>query len=108
MLEESFSSTRRLLVFATTSDKNYRGMLAALLPRFDEVIFTRYWSNPRALPIEDLEAAAAEISPIPRHTCTDPATAWRLAMQLAAPEHLICVAGSFFIAAEMRTVINTP
>ena len=106
VLEESFVSPRRLLVFATTRDKNYRGMLASLLPRFDEVIFTRYWSNPRGVPPEDLDAAAAEISSIARHTCTDPATAWRLTTRLATPEHLVCIAGSFFIAAEMRAAIN--
>jgi len=105
VLAESFSSPRRLLVFATTRDKNYQGMLAALLPRFDEVILTRYWSNPRSVPPEDLEAVVAELSDIPRHACPDPASAWRLASSLATPDHLICIAGSFFIAAEMRAAI---
>jgi dihydrofolate synthase/folylpolyglutamate synthase len=106
VLAESFSAPRRLLVFGTTRDKNYQGMLAALLPCFDEVILTRYWSNPRGVPPEDLEAVVAELSDIPRHACPDPASAWRLAASLATPEHLICIAGSFFIAAEMRAAIS--
>ncbi|MCH8923714.1 MAG: bifunctional folylpolyglutamate synthase/dihydrofolate synthase [Planctomycetes bacterium] len=106
VLDESFAAPRRLLVFATTRDKNVRGMLAVLLPRFDEVIFTRYWTNPRGVPPEELEATAAGLSPIPRHACTDPATAWKLAQKLATPEHLISIAGSIFIAAEMRAVIG--
>jgi dihydrofolate synthase/folylpolyglutamate synthase len=108
VLDESFSSPRRLLVFATTRDKNAGEMLSVLLPRFDEVIFTRYWSNPRGVPPEELERVAAELSPARRHVCPDPATAWRLAQRLAAPEHLICIAGSLFLAAEMRAVIGGP
>ncbi len=106
VLDESFSPRRRLLIFATTRDKNVRGMLEALLPRFDEVIFTRYWSNPRAVPAEDLDAAAEGIGTATRHVCPDPQTAWRLAMRVATQQHLIVIAGSFFIAAEMRAVIE--
>lgn len=109
VLDESFSSPRRLLIFATTRDKNVRGMLDVLLPRFDEVIFTRYWSNPRGVPPEELESLSAELSPTPpRHLCSDPATAWRLAMRLASSEDVICIAGSLFLAAEMRAVMRVP
>jgi dihydrofolate synthase/folylpolyglutamate synthase len=108
LLDESFSSPRRLLVFATTRDKDARGMLEVLLPRFDEVILTRYWSNPRGLPPEELDALAAGLSPIPRHTCPDPTTAWQLARKLATRDHLIVVAGSIFLGAEMRAAIGRP
>ncbi|MBI3838203.1 MAG: bifunctional folylpolyglutamate synthase/dihydrofolate synthase [Planctomycetia bacterium] len=106
VLEESFSVPARLLVFATTRDKDVRGMLRVLLPKFDEVIFTRYWNNPRAMPPAELDALACEISPIRRHSCADAATAWKLASQLATPSHLICITGSFFIAAEMRAALR--
>jgi dihydrofolate synthase/folylpolyglutamate synthase len=106
VLEESCSSPRRLLVFATTRDKDVRGMLEVLLPRFDEVIFTRYWANPRGVPPEELDRLAGELSPIRRHICTDPATAWRLARQLATEQHLVCITGSLFLAAEMRAAIT--
>jgi dihydrofolate synthase/folylpolyglutamate synthase len=108
LVDESFASPRRLLVFATTRDKDARGMLAVLLPRFDEVIFTRYWSNPRGVPPEELDALAAGVSPIPRHTCPDPATAWQLTRKLATRDHLIVVAGSIFLAAEMRAATSRP
>jgi dihydrofolate synthase/folylpolyglutamate synthase len=107
VLDESFSSPRRLLVFATTRDKNARSMLEVLLPRFDEVIFTRYWANPRSVPPDELESLAAELSAIPRHVCSDPATAWRLAGELATPDHLVCITGSLFMAAEMRAVVGS-
>ena len=52
-LGESFSPARRLLVFATTQEKDLRGMIAPLLRHFDEVVFTQYLSNPRAVPSAD-------------------------------------------------------
>ena len=46
-LEETFAAKRRILVFATTQDKDVRGMLQRLLPQFELVILTRYLNNPR-------------------------------------------------------------
>ncbi|MGD9723227.1 MAG: folylpolyglutamate synthase/dihydrofolate synthase family protein [Pirellulales bacterium] len=105
VLTESFSPGPRLLVFATTRDKDLRGMLRVLLGAFDEVILTRYWQNPRAVPPEELAELAAEIGGAPVHVAADPATAWNLASQLATPRHLVCITGSFFIAAEMRAAM---
>jgi dihydrofolate synthase/folylpolyglutamate synthase len=105
-LDESFSpSAPRLLIFATTQDKQVREMLELLLHRFDRVMLTRYTTNPRSVPIEELAALAAEISPIPIERCETPAAAWRRARELATPAHLICATGSFFLAAELRTAI---
>ncbi len=104
-LDESFQEQRRLLIFGTTQEKDARGMLRLLLPRFDAVIFTRYLNNPRAVDAAELDSLAAEIAPIQRHVSLDPAAAWEMARQLASPDHLICVTGSFFLAAEMRREI---
>jgi dihydrofolate synthase/folylpolyglutamate synthase len=107
VVEESFSPAPRLLVFATTRDKDVRGMLGVLLPAFDEVVFTRYWQNPRGVAPEELAAMAEEISPrASTHLCADAATAWSVAARIAGPEHLVCITGSFFIAAEMRAAIR--
>ena len=105
-LAESFSPGPRVLMFATTRDKDARGMLAALLPAFDEIIVTRYWQNPRGLPAESLAAMAAELSTRPVRVCADAAAAWQLASELAGREHLLCIAGSFFIAAEIRAAMR--
>ncbi len=106
-LDESFSAKHRLLIFATTQEKDVRGMLRLLLPRFEAVILTRYLNNPRAVQAEELDALAAEITPMQRFTSPDPAAAWQLARELATQEHLICATGSFFLAAEMRAQIAT-
>ena len=61
VLAESFVARRRWLVFATTQEKDVRGMLERLRGRFDEVIFTRYLNNPRGVPPEELQALAIEL-----------------------------------------------
>ena len=105
VLDESFSVRRRLLVFATTREKDVRGMLERLLKRFDEVILTRYLDNPRAVPPDELAAAAAELTGRRYRVCAAPAEAWDEVRSLAGPDDLICVTGSFFLAAEMREQI---
>ena len=101
-LEESFTVRRRLLLFAATQEKQVREMLEILLPRFERVILTRYWKNPRGLPLAQLAAMAAEISTVPQEVFPTPSEAWRRVRQLTTPEHLVCVTGSFFLAAEIR------
>ena len=75
VLDESFSAGRRLLVFATTQEKDLRGMLQRLLGRFDHVIFTRYSNNPRSVPPQELLSwrrasvgVAVQQSPLSRPT----------------------------------------
>jgi dihydrofolate synthase/folylpolyglutamate synthase len=104
-LEESFQATRRLLVFATTLGKDVRGMLKLLLPHFEAVVLTRYLNNPRAVSVGELEELVAELSPIPRLVCDDPAEAWQRTCEITRADHLVCVTGSFFLAAEMRAEI---
>ncbi len=109
VLGESFAASRRLLVFATTCDKNLRGMLERLLPAFDAIAFTRYHSNPRGVPPEELAALAGEIDPRREyHVAGDAEAAWAWAGKRLAPGDLLCIAGSFFIAAEMRAAIGQP
>ncbi len=105
VLAQSFSPGPRLLVFATTRDKDVRGMLRVLLRSFDEVIFTRYQRNPRAVDPRELAAIAGQTATARVHVSVDPVKAWDLAVETAGRQHLICVTGSFFIAAEMRAAI---
>lgn len=104
-LRESFSVRRRLLVFATTEEKDAAGMLARLLGHFDEVFFTRYQNNPRGIPPERLHALAVELTGRHCPTFAQPSDAWRAVRARATPDDLICVTGSFFIAGEMRQQI---
>ncbi len=105
-LEESFHARRRHLVFAASNDKDIRGMLQALLPRFDTVALTRYTSNPRSAAPEELARLAHELSGQRPPAFTEPAAAWHAAKAQAEPDDLICVTGSFFIAAEVRRLFT--
>ncbi|HEX3999165.1 MAG TPA: folylpolyglutamate synthase/dihydrofolate synthase family protein [Pirellulales bacterium] len=106
-LDESFStSAPRILIFATTQDKQVREMLELLLPRFDHVLLTRYTTNPRSVSIDELAALASSIFATPHELCDTPALAWRRACELATDDHLICATGSFFLAAELRGVVR--
>jgi dihydrofolate synthase / folylpolyglutamate synthase len=101
-LKSSFPARRRILIFATSKDKDLRGMLRQLVPQFDTVILSQYLNNPRAVPGPELQRIMRTISNHPLHVAPDPASAWKLARHIAQPEDLICVTGSFFIASEVR------
>jgi dihydrofolate synthase/folylpolyglutamate synthase len=113
VLETSFSPRRRVLIFASSKDKDTAGMLGLLLPKFTSVVLTRYIENPRAVEIEQLQqlaksaALGANGSLQPAiHTAASPAEAWRIAQTLAGPDDLVCITGSFFLAAELRPVVQ--
>ncbi|MFG0335050.1 MAG: glutamate ligase domain-containing protein, partial [Maioricimonas sp. JB049] len=98
---------RRVAVFGTSRDKDAAVMLRKLDESFDELILTQYLSNPRALPIDEMAAVAADLK-TPWKTATSPQNALQLARQSAGEQDLICITGSFFLAAETRELLTTP
>jgi dihydrofolate synthase/folylpolyglutamate synthase len=104
----------RVLVFATSADKDAAGMLQLLLPRFQHVILTRYMNNPRFVDPAALHALAeSTMADASRETpCVttrpDPESAWRAALALAGDRGLVCVTGSFFLASEIRRLALRP
>jgi dihydrofolate synthase/folylpolyglutamate synthase len=101
-VDEHFAAERRLLIFATTLEKDVRGMLKLAAPRFDRIVLTRYTSNPRGVPVAELEAIAGHLGARHCTICPDPTTAWREATSWAGRGDLIVASGSFFLAAEIR------
>lgn len=107
-IEDHFPGTPRLLIFATSIDKDARQMFQYLLPHFEHAVFTRYLNNPRARDPVELETLATELAD--RYDWSQPNTdvapspraAWQRIASLTTPSHLICVTGSFFLAAEIR------
>ncbi|MFK7817988.1 MAG: folylpolyglutamate synthase/dihydrofolate synthase family protein, partial [Planctomycetaceae bacterium] len=102
----------RVAIFATTKQKDAAGMLRHLLPTFDEIVLTQYLHNPRAIPWSDLFELAKQIREelslsVDLHTAPTPAEAWEVGSKLVIGESgLICTTGSFFIAAEMRSLLK--
>ncbi len=116
-LTASFDCHRRVLVLAVSRDKDVRGMLQVLLPHFGVLIATQYQDNPRAVPacrlaelaseqrtLADAHVATASVA-AEIHEQPLPADAWQLAQQIAGLDQLICITGSFFIAAELRPIL---
>jgi dihydrofolate synthase/folylpolyglutamate synthase len=94
------------------ADKDVDGMLRALLPVARRVILTQA-RNPRAVPASDLLANARRLvggqADWPAlSVASDVPSALQAALETAAPDDVICVAGSLSVAGEARTVILGP
>jgi dihydrofolate synthase/folylpolyglutamate synthase len=105
-LEEGFIADRKVLIFAASRDKDAPGMLQSLIPWFDEVILTEYVSARRALPAEQLAEIAAGLGYAKCLTCKSPEASWHHAWSNLGPGDLVCVSGSFFLAGELRRVME--
>ena len=94
---------RRLLVFAGSRDKDLGGMLHVLAPLFDRLFLTRFRNSPRATAPEELLPLLPAARQSAATMVQDAAEAWRQARGEAGENDLICVAGSVFIAGELRS-----
>lgn len=96
----------RHVVFASSTDKQIPEMLAVLAPHFDHFHLTRYQSNPRsadpAVVAEHLRARGR--TRIQIHETPD--QAWRAAWSQAGPDDGIVIAGSVFLAGELRPLMR--
>jgi len=121
VLDSSFPDGNRILMLAATQDKDVRGIVRVLMPHFGQIVVTQYRKNPRAVPTAELrQTVCEELRRLGVAEADDrvyerdlPTDAWQLVQQLAGPEQLICITGSFFIVAEMRPEVlggrqNTP
>lgn len=101
-LDESFSSPRRTLIFGCARDKDARGMLQLLLPRFERAVFTSSRHNSRAVPAVELLQLAQTIDAHGNQVISSADLAWAEASRVATPDDLYCVCGSFYLAADLR------
>lgn len=97
---------RITLVVGILDDKPFRPMLAALLPCCHRVICTRPRID-RALPAERLaeEARDQGANVTIRPTVAE---AVKTAIAMAAPEEIVCVAGSLYVVGEAKEILDTP
>jgi dihydrofolate synthase/folylpolyglutamate synthase len=122
-LVEWKNASLRSLIFATSRDKDARGMLEELLVHFDQVILTRYQDNPRGKSERKLFKLAQEIAEQKKSAGErvatffmepNPDSAWKFVNQGLGPavngeldsenkeKVLICISGSAFLVAELR------
>jgi dihydrofolate synthase/folylpolyglutamate synthase len=95
----------RHLVLGVARDKDVAGLLRELAPVFDRLIATRFVSNPRGLESQALAELARSAGFVHVETAAEPAAAWLRVRELAGADDLVCVAGSFFLAGEMRPLL---
>src|SRR5262249_9120194 len=104
-LGDSFPPCRRLLVFASSTDKDVPGMLRLLAPHFAHFYLTKFGDNPRAVPPERRGAWLDEIGDVPCDMFGSAPAAWRAARAASGLADMVVVTGSVFLAGELRPVM---
>src|SRR5262249_56190714 len=107
-LESSFRWHRGLLIFASSNDKDVRGMLNVLAPRFSRVYLTRYGHSIRSMPPGELARVLSDVADTPYAVIPSAIDAWQVAREAASSRDLICVAGSVFLPAELPPALLYP
>ncbi|MBL8800023.1 MAG: bifunctional folylpolyglutamate synthase/dihydrofolate synthase [Planctomycetia bacterium] len=107
-LDESFPPARRLLVLACANDKDLPGMLRGLTPHFAHAYLTRFTTNPRGVPPEQLAELLAPIGGLPFSVHANPADAWQAARAAAGTGDTIVITGSVYLAGEVRPLLMQP
>jgi dihydrofolate synthase/folylpolyglutamate synthase len=87
-------------VVSVLEDKDAAGILRALLPGFDQALFTRC-ANPRSLPPGTLDSLAGKLRGPPSEVVADPRRAIEQAKALAGPGGAVVVTGSIYLIADL-------
>ena len=87
-------------VLGVLDDKDAAGMLRALLPRLDRVVFT-HSSNPRSLSPGTLESLSEQLGGPSSETVADPRKALARARELAGSRGAVLVTGSIYLIADL-------
>ena len=91
----------RVAVIGVLDDKDAAAMLRALLPQFDQVVFTRS-ANPRSLSPATLVSLAEKLAPdLTAEAAADPPAALERARALAGPGGAVIATGSIYLIADL-------
>ncbi|WP_437192018.1 bifunctional folylpolyglutamate synthase/dihydrofolate synthase [Planctomicrobium sp. SH527] len=101
----SVPSERRIVIFSTSRDKEVSVLLKTLDGFFDEIWLTQYSNNPRTVTLAELEALAPQVLTKPWRILQNPAAALNEAAATTTSQDLVCVTGSFFLAAEAKAIL---
>jgi dihydrofolate synthase / folylpolyglutamate synthase len=104
-LQESFPKARRLLLFASSNDKDVPGIFREFAPHFAHAFLTRYGNNVRSVAPHDLAELLRRSALLPYTVCPTALDAWHAARSAASPDDLICITGSVFLAGELRPLL---
>ncbi|MCX7926619.1 MAG: bifunctional folylpolyglutamate synthase/dihydrofolate synthase [Candidatus Omnitrophica bacterium] len=94
-----------IFIIGISKDKDVKGILKELLPIGEIYIMTKA-ANTRAIEPQILVDYAKQIYPLSRiYSCSDSRDAYKLACRNASSNDIIVVAGSLFLAAEIRKLL---
>ena len=102
-----FPADRRFLIFGSSRDKDFEGILRRLGPHFDVILLAKYASNRRSCDPRSLACYLRRLTNHPIHCVDSVQEAWTQVKSWSGPRDLVCCTGSFFVAAELRAVIDT-
>ncbi len=105
LANQSSQPKKRILIFAASVDKELAAMLQISKTYFTDIVLTRYATNPRAATITKLREASKKGGWQEPHVAASPAEAVHVGKRLAGKTGLLCIAGSFFLAAEARNAL---
>ncbi len=102
---------KRTVIFAGTKGKDIHEMLQQLIDWAGEIVLTQYLDNPRGVTTAEVTAiaekiAASSCTPATLLSAHTPKDAWHLARQHADKDRLVCITGSFFLAAELAPMVR--
>jgi len=104
VLDGVFNGRRVVLVMSVAKDKDAAAMLKRILPRADAVVFTRS-ESPRAEEPELLAEQARGVGGVEIEIEDDALRALARVRELAGPQDLICITGSFYLAGCLRPAL---
>ncbi len=101
------SAQRRILVYSVCRGKHNTEMLQQILPLFEQVVFTEFRLNPRAVSAEKLVSKAEEINP--QVATSIVADADQIATWIkhhCQTDDFVCITGSNFLVAEVLPTLE--
>ncbi len=104
-LQSSFPPTRRILVLACSRDKDLAGMLRVVTPHFQQAYLTRYTTSARGACPQELADLWRQAGGGACQVVQGPLAALEAARTAAGADGLVCVAGSVFLAGEVRPAL---
>lgn len=102
MMSEIFPNRRILLIFGASLGKDVEGIFAEIRGRFHHIFLTQSSHSSRRFPPQELRSifTLPETAVTVVENCKD---AWEQCVQTAEKGDVICVTGSLYLAAELRT-----
>lgn len=102
---KTVKAKRKIAIFGSSRDKETDVLLSLLNESMDELWLTRFTNNPRAVELPELQRLAEKLLTRPFQLFPTIREALSAVQAEASPEDLICVTGSFFLAAEAKAIL---